>query len=382
MSRQKRSRQKYQLIAAGLIGTGALLLAGGAGPAVTRNGDAAHIQAIKDLETKPFPVELFDGLDSWSLGSPIDAQQIQGKVVLVALVSSDNPQSIMTLSSLARYQRLNADKGLVVLAIHPETGFDTISEQVASGRVKVQVARDIGGAFAKGMLSDGFPEVYVIDRAGQLRFGDVSNKSLKLAVTRLLNETPEEAIANAKLQAQGIEIALEEEVKVVKSIPPAMYSKANWPEQNKDKLTALDYQGKELPVALGNEEWLSEKIDTNGKVLVLDFWATWCGPCRKASPTLEKMQLKYKDKLAVLAIGGPSDKEATHRKYVIQHKKAYSNLYDKNGTIDRALQVRAIPHTIIISTDGVIRWQGNPLNPSFTKVLEQVIKADPMFAED
>lgn len=367
-------------IMAALLGAGVLLTVG-MGPAVEREGDQAHREALRAIETQPFSMELFAGLDGWTLGQALDSESIKDKVVLIGVVASDNPQSMMTLSSLARYQRQNEDKGLVVLAVHPELGWDVINEKVKEGRVKVQVARDVGGAFASGVLADEYPDLFLIDRAGQLRYADIANKSLKSAVSMLLRESPEDAIENAHKQAQGIEVAIEEEVKEAKDIPTAKYASANWPAQNRGKMSAKNYQGKQLPAPLGNEVWLTEERDLAGKVIVLDFWATWCGPCRRASPTLEKMQVKHRGKVEVLAIGGPSDDETKHRKYVIQHKKAYSNLYDKKGTINNALQVKGIPHTVIMSTDGVIRWQGNPLSPDFTKALDQVVAEDPMFDE-
>ncbi len=366
-----------------IVGCGALLAAGlGMGPGVAREGNAEHVEALRAIETQAFDLDLFAGLDGWTLGEALDSEAIDGKVVLIGVVAIDDPQSMMTLSSLARYQRKSGDKGLVVLAVHPEQGWDAIGEKIAAGRVNVQVARDVGGAFAQGVLADEYPDLFLIDRAGQLRYADIENKSLKAAVAQLLRESSEDAIANAQDQANGIEVVFEKEVKKAKGIPTAKYAKADWPEQNRSKLSALNFQGKQLPVALGNEEWITEKKDLTGKVLVLDFWATWCGPCRKASPKLEKMQKKHEGKLEVLAIGGSNDDEGKQRKYVLQHNSAYSNLYDKKDSINNALQVRGIPHTVIMSTDGVIRWQGNPLNPSFTKILDQIIDADPMFTKD
>jgi len=369
------------------VGCGALLAAGlgmGSnlnGPGIVREGNAAHVEALRAIETQPFSMDLFAGLDGWTLGQALDSEAIKGKVVLIGVVASDNPQSTMTLSGLARLERKNAEKGLVVLAVHPENGWDAINEQVNSGRVKVQVARDVNGAFVEGVHADNYPDLFLIDRAGQLRYADIENKSLKTAVSQLLSETVEVAISNAQDQANGIEVVYEVAAKKAKGIPAAKYTRADWPAQNKNKLSALNYQGKQLPVALGKEEWITEKKDLAGKVVVLDFWATWCGPCRKASPILNKLQIKHEGKLEVLAIGGANDDEGKQRKYVLAHKNAYSNLYDKRDSINNALEVRGIPHTVIMSTDGVIRWQGNPLNSSFTKILEQIIAEDPMFAD-
>ncbi|MBL4697931.1 MAG: TlpA family protein disulfide reductase [Phycisphaerales bacterium] len=150
---------------------------------------------------------------------------------------------------------------------------------------------------------------------------------------------------------------------------------------NSGKLNAKNYQGKALPVALGTEKWISKKKDLEGKVIVLDFWATWCGPCKRASPTLDKLQKEFEGKLEVLAIGGQSEDISKVRNYARSHRVAYSHLFDKKQSIYRQLEIRAIPHTIVMSTDGVIRWQGNPLSPAFKAAVEQVIREDPMFAD-
>lgn len=356
-------------------------------PGIEREGNAEHVNAMHELECKPFDTTLFDGLTNWSLADTVNASSIENKVVLIAMVDSGNPKSLLTLSTLARYARQNGDDGLVTLAVHPELGWEAMQEKIDQGRVKVLTAMDTGDAFAKAVGSDDAPDLYLIDRAGQLRYADFESASLKRAVGQLLRETKDEAIANAKLQSEGVEIAEGDDSDSgakkaePKSIPTEAYATADWPEQNKDKFPANDFQGKPLPVPLGNEEWLSEKKDIQNKVIVLDFWATWCGPCRAASPMLEDLQREYEGKLEILAIGGSNDDERAHKRYVIGSKKAYSNLYDKNDSIYRPMGVKAIPHTILMSTDGIIRWQGNPHSPDFKAAVKKVIEVDPMFAE-
>ncbi len=167
--------------------------------------------------------------------------------------------------------------------------------------------------------------------------------------------------------------------KPMPTIDKALYTKANWPSHNMaKKLGAKNFQGKSLPADFGNETWISEKIDTQGKVIVIEFWATWCPPCRKASPMLSELQQKYEKNLAILAISGMNDPEAEVRAYIKKHEVAYSNLYDSEQTIASEMEVRSIPHSVILSTDGTIRWQGNPLMPEFKQALKQVLESDPL----
>ena len=154
------------------------------------------------------------------------------------------------------------------------------------------------------------------------------------------------------------------------------YETAAWPEHNTD-LYAKDVQGKELPTPLGSEEWLTDKVETKNKVVVLDFWATWCGPCRAASPKLDKLQKAHADKLSVLAIAGQNDPIENVRSYIEEHPVAYAHLYDDKQSVFKPLESRGIPLVVVMSTDGVVRWIGNPHEPDFTTAVEKVIKADP-----
>ncbi len=131
----------------------------------------------------------------------------------------------------------------------------------------------------------------------------------------------------------------------------------------------------DLPDLGGTVHTLS---DYSGKILLVSFWATWCGPCRRAMPELDRLQKKYKDELAVLGVAGQNDPIKDVKKYTRSHNESYGQLYDENQAVYRSLRVSAIPHVVVMSTDGIIRWQGNPLSPSFKKALEQVIKVDPM----
>src|SRR6266481_6414230 len=50
------------------------------------------------------------------------------------------------------------------------------------------------------------------------------------------------------------------------------------------------------------EKWLSKEPDRKGKFVLIDFWATWCGPCRKAIPELNALHKKFADKLVVIGV--------------------------------------------------------------------------------
>ncbi len=173
-------------------------------------------------------------------------------------------------------------------------------------------------------------------------------------------------------------VTLDEQLPMVETVA---YTTADWPSHNiGEALYAKNYQGQTLPVALGTETWISEKINTAGKVVILDFWATWCPPCRTAMPILDQLQKENTENLAVLAIGGQGEDEDTVRSYVKEHVESISNLYDADQSVYKEFESKGIPLVVVLSTDGVIRWIGNPHDENFKKAVSQVIAVDPMIA--
>jgi thiol-disulfide isomerase/thioredoxin len=90
---------------------------------------------------------------------------------------------------------------------------------------------------------------------------------------------------------------------------------------------------------------------TRGKVTVLDFWATWCGPCLAAMPRLEKLARSHPG-VAVLAIN--LDDAAAARAVFNEHGYTMTLLVDDDDVRDR-YGVSSIPHTVIIDRAGVVR---------------------------
>lgn len=160
-------------------------------------------------------------------------------------------------------------------------------------------------------------------------------------------------------------------------VDPTAYATANWPSHNKD-LYANDFQGKKLAVPLGGETWLTEETDLNGRVLVLDFWATWCGPCIAAGPKLEKAKKDAKGAVEIVAISGQGETADTIRSYLGQHEPKWTYLHDDAQRAFKPFESRGIPLVVVLSTDGVVRWMGNPHAKAFAKAVDQVVKNDPL----
>jgi len=119
-----------------------------------------------------------------------------------------------------------------------------------------------------------------------------------------------------------------------------------------------------------------ELKDLRGRVVLMDFWATWCPPCRREVPELEKLWKKYKDKgLVVLGIALDRGSSDVVRKFVAKYKLTYWQVHDARSEIARKYDIRPIPTTYIVDTKGVIRDVHVGFGPGLEKEFEKEIKA-------
>jgi peroxiredoxin len=92
-----------------------------------------------------------------------------------------------------------------------------------------------------------------------------------------------------------------------------------------------------------------------GNIIVLDFWATWCAPCRAELPAMEKIRAEFG---AAVRFYGISDEEpATVRKFIEENRLAMPVLLDGNREMHRRYGVHKIPALFVIDREGVVRCQ-------------------------
>ena len=126
--------------------------------------------------------------------------------------------------------------------------------------------------------------------------------------------------------------------------------------------------------------------DMNGKIFILkehigkgpillDFWATWCTPCKNSLPHLQTMMKKYeKQGLTVITISIDSPKSQSKIKpYVLAKKFTFPVLLDPNSEVLKQFKGNSVPFQVIIGKDGNVVETHTGYNPGDEKVLEEKI---------
>jgi thiol-disulfide isomerase/thioredoxin len=93
----------------------------------------------------------------------------------------------------------------------------------------------------------------------------------------------------------------------------------------------------------------------HGKPLVINFWATWCAPCKLEMPLLADIHRNYKGKLSLVAINFEENNQIAS-KFLLTNNFDLPVLLDESGTITNSFGVRAFPVTFFIDENGIIQF--------------------------
>lgn len=103
---------------------------------------------------------------------------------------------------------------------------------------------------------------------------------------------------------------------------------------------------------------LEGKVPTlAGKVVLLDFWASWCSPCKKSFPELDKLQQAHKDKGLVILAVNVDEKADAMENFLKDHSVTFAVVRDAKQKLVAAANVESMPTSLLIDTKGVIRFQ-------------------------
>jgi thiol-disulfide isomerase/thioredoxin len=135
------------------------------------------------------------------------------------------------------------------------------------------------------------------------------------------------------------------------------------------KMWAKSFLNKKAPELVVGA-WLTDKPNTEGKFVLIDFWATWCGPCIKGIPEMNAFHKEFAKDLVVIGISNESKSKI---KRFNKAKIEYYSAIDRKARLNRTLEIKGIPHCIIIDPDGLVVWEGWPQLKGY-ELTSEVIK--------
>ncbi|MDH4261241.1 MAG: TlpA family protein disulfide reductase [Gammaproteobacteria bacterium] len=100
-----------------------------------------------------------------------------------------------------------------------------------------------------------------------------------------------------------------------------------------------------------------------GQVVMINFWASWCGPCRQEFPALDEMYRKYKPMgFAILGINVESEKADAER-FLGMRPVSFPILFDPDNRVSNSYGVSSMPTTVLVDRKGQIRWLHRAYKP-------------------
>ncbi|GAB4517510.1 MAG: hypothetical protein Tsb0013_21770 [Phycisphaerales bacterium] len=330
--------------------------------------DEAERQVL--LSTVGYAVPEFGDDVVWLGEEQPDFGSLRGRVVVLNTWNSETTDGRNMTRRVTTLLRKYGDD-VQQIALHtPEEADEIVAKyERHSGRLPVPTAIDTRGAYLDELGIYKEPRIIVIDRDGRIAHAGVSLSQLRDAVQRTLDIEVTPAVMPEALPPRAERVDEEE--------APVAQGEPNWPEPNRIQAgSANNLQGRQAP-ALRVESYLNtDAPDTSGKVVMMEFWATWCGPCINGIPHLNELQAAYPDDLVIVGISAEDEQHVRNKMRTDQRLDfQYAVAVDTRRSVQSVVGNRGIPHCIVVSSDGVVRWQGHPARLT-DSVMGQIVEAN------
>ena len=130
----------------------------------------------------------------------------------------------------------------------------------------------------------------------------------------------------------------------------------------------------ELAVQTLNDKGKIDLSAMQGKVVVVDFWATWCGPCKQSFPKLEAMSKKVSDKVVILGVSVDDEKKGVVE-FAKENGASFAIGWDEGHSIANRWKVGTMPTTFIVDASGKVRHIHDGYHDGETDVMEKELSA-------
>ena len=378
-------------------------------------------KSLDALQLKPFDSALWSNLKDWS--GEFKPEGAGGKVVMIVTWASWRTQSHAAMRTAEQIAASHKDKDLVVIGVHNPRGFEQAAANAKELGVTFPFAADPEGKFRAGIKADADPNVYFIDRAGQLRFAQVEPASAAAAADMLLAETADQAkninsdIAARQAAAEREKFRTGDASSTAFKAPPHVefqqpddeaYKSVKWPylvgKIEEDKI--LDKIYNTPPKLLINEEnWLPSKPDWSGRLLMVYVVDPLDSVMVNIIPVMNAYAVRHQKDVVVAGatfkIGSSTNNlQGEELNKLIQRNTPAIQALIAAGRLNHSMSAR--PATVedtenlfvrntkgranyavavIATTDLRVRWIGNPYDKELVnRAIEALLAVDPGIA--
>ena len=134
--------------------------------------------------------------------------------------------------------------------------------------------------------------------------------------------------------------------------------------------------GKATDFTLKSRDGKNIKLsELRGQVVMINFWASWCGPCRQEMPLLEALHKKY-SALGFTLLGVNVEQDSSKANaYLRDISVSFPILFDTKNSVSKAYKISAMPSTVMVDRDGNLRYLHHGYKPGYEKEYQKQIKS-------
>lgn len=398
-------------------------------PALRYRGTGATRQQLDALQLKPFNESLLGELSNWT-GTAPKAGDFTGKPVMIVTWASWHKLSHPAMRTAQALSEKYKDKGLIVIGVHNPKGSEGAAENAKTLGITFPFAEDKDGKFRAGLKADQDPNIYFIDRSGNIRFAQVDATSMEEAAEHLVKETAEQAAEYPKMLAKRATETDRQKwaTKDASGPVPGEEATVDFPEPDEEvyKATRWPYMvGKVETDAIFDkiknnppnvttwpeEDWVPTTPKHAGKLIVVYYFDPKEVDWLNVFPTMNRLHDQFKRDVLVVgsmfkqgqnALSGNNQNAATGEdegKLVERNKQQLASIL-RTRSINHYIVPRTIRYenlelggggmlprmsrlseeagaAAVLSSDLKMRWIGSPYDQDLRVALDKLIAVDP-----